>query len=128
MAKGAFPWTMGKASRPGAREKGRRAADICVKGSGSPVPVRVQRIAVAEKEISSKEGRDVILVDNVVDTNYYDTDNANSLPRIAGFFTSAMPFYHDRNVITIDSYDWTHGTGEDPPHEPSSDPCLNRPA
>ena len=76
----------------------------------------------------SREGRDVILVDNVVDTNYYDTDNANSLPRIAGFFTSAMADLHDRNVITIDSYDWTHGTGENPPHEPSADPCLNQPA
>ena len=76
----------------------------------------------------SKEARDVILVDNVRDDNFYDTNNANSLPRIAGFFSSAMTFFHDRNVITIDSYDWTHATGANPPHEPSADPCLNRPA
>ncbi|MEX1104406.1 MAG: hypothetical protein WED87_09155, partial [Dehalococcoidia bacterium] len=73
-------------------------------------------------------GREVVLVDNVRDDNYYDTDNENSLSYIAGFFTTAMPVFHDRNVITIDSYDWAHRTGEDPPHAPSTDPCLNAPA
>jgi hypothetical protein len=74
----------------------------------------------------NKQGRDVILVDNVRDDNYYDFNNSQALPRIAGFFTSAMPFFHDRNVITIDSFAWTYNTGPNPPHLPSTDPCLNR--
>lgn len=75
-----------------------------------------------------KTGRDVILVDNVRDDNWYDQDNANSNSYIAGFFTTAMPFYHDRNVITIDSWDWLHRTQEDPPHNPTTDPCTSAPA
>ena len=70
----------------------------------------------------------MILVDNVRDTNFYDTNNANSLPRIGGFYTGAMAFYHDRNVITLDSYDWVARTGADPVHTPSTDPCINSPA
>jgi hypothetical protein len=76
----------------------------------------------------SPEGKQVVLVDNVRDDNFYDTDNANSLPYIAGFFTSAMDFFHGRNVMSIDGYDWLHRTGADPAHDPSSDPCLNAPA
>jgi hypothetical protein len=75
-----------------------------------------------------KTGRDVILVDNVRDGNWYDRDNQNTYSYIAGFFTTAMPYYHDRNVITIDGFDWLHRTLADPPHDPSSDPCTSAPA
>lgn len=85
-------------------------------------------LGISHNAYKNPQGRDVILVDNVRDTNYYDTDNANSLPRIGGFFTSAMSFYHDRNVITLDSYDWIARTGADPVHTPSTDPCINSPA
>ena len=76
----------------------------------------------------SPSGKQVVLVDNVRDDNFYDTNNANSLTYIAGFFTSAMDFFHDRNVMSIDGFDWLHRTTADPPHAPSSDPCLNAPA
>jgi hypothetical protein len=76
----------------------------------------------------NNQARDVILIDNVRDDNYFDTNNANSLPYIAGFFTSAMSYYFDRNVITIDSWDWVHRTGANPAHNPSTDPCTNSPA
>ncbi|MBI5949193.1 MAG: hypothetical protein HY875_13735 [Chloroflexi bacterium] len=76
----------------------------------------------------NKAGRDVILVDNVRDDNYYDLNNANSYSYIAGFFTSAMPYYHDRNVITIDSWDWVHRTGATPLPAPTADPCTSAPA
>jgi hypothetical protein len=76
----------------------------------------------------SLSGKQVVLVDNVRDDNFYDTDNANTMPYIAGFFTSAMDFFHARNVMTVDGYDWLHRTGADPAHAPSADPCLNAPA
>jgi hypothetical protein len=85
-------------------------------------------LGISDRAYKNNQGRDVILVDNVRDTNFYDTDNANSLPRIGGFYTGAMAFYHDRNVITVDSYDWIARTGADPVHNPSTDPCINSPA
>jgi len=75
-----------------------------------------------------QQGRDVILVDNVRDDNFDDTDNAGSLPRIGGFYSGFLSFYHDRNIITLDSYDWIARTGADPIHTPSTDPCINSPA
>jgi hypothetical protein len=75
-----------------------------------------------------EDGRDVLLIDNVRDSNFYDTDNQNTFTYIAGFFTTAMPFFHDRNVITMDAFDWPHRTGADPLHEPSADPCTSAPA
>lgn len=73
-------------------------------------------------------GRDIILLDNVRDDNYYDPDNQSTFPYIAGFYTGAMGFYLDRNVITIDIFDWIHRTGANPPHAPSADPCTSAPA
>jgi hypothetical protein len=75
------------------------------------------------------DGDDVVaLIDNVRDENFYDTNNANRLTRIAGFFSSSLNELFDRNIMTIDAYDWLHLTGADPPHEPSSDACTNAPA
>ncbi|HKI23202.1 MAG TPA: hypothetical protein VKA24_07265 [Gaiellaceae bacterium] len=70
----------------------------------------------------------VVLIDNVRDENFRDFNNAHSLTRVAGFFSSGLNELFDRNIMTIDAYDWLHLTGADPPHEPSSDPCLNAPA
>ncbi|MDQ3891089.1 MAG: immune inhibitor A [Actinomycetota bacterium] len=70
----------------------------------------------------------VVLIDNVRDDNFYDTDNAHTLPYIGGFFWSFINDVHDRNVMTIDAYDWIHRTRANPPHEPSSDPCASAPA
>jgi Immune inhibitor A-like, MAM domain len=69
----------------------------------------------------------VVLVDNVRDANFYDfPENATY---IAGFFYSLFNELVDRNVMTIDSYDWAHRTGGDPPNEPvPGDPCASKPA
>jgi hypothetical protein len=66
----------------------------------------------------------VTLVDNVRDDNYYDFPAASTY--IAGFFSSAINFYVDRNVMTIDAFDWLHRTGANPPNEPTSDVCTSR--
>ncbi|MEM3617659.1 MAG: immune inhibitor A [Candidatus Bathyarchaeia archaeon] len=53
-------------------------------------------------------GRNVILVSNIRDTNYY----YYTYPYyIAGFYTTAFEYYFDRNVISIDCYDWEHRVG-----------------
>jgi hypothetical protein len=70
----------------------------------------------------------VVLVDNVRDENFYDEDNQQGLTYIAGFFYSVFNEYVDRNVMTIDAYDWLHRTRENPPNEPSEDLCTNAPA
>lgn len=72
--------------------------------------------------------RVVILVDNVRDPNFYDTDNANTLSRTAGFFWNLFNELTDRNVMTIDSFNWLANTTATPPHSPSADPCTNFPA
>jgi len=70
--------------------------------------------------------RVVTLVDNVRDDNFYDFENARTY--IAGFFSSQINELLDRNVMTIDAFDWLHRTGADPADEPTDDPCSSRPA
>jgi len=70
----------------------------------------------------------VILVDNVRDSNYFDTNNANSRSYIAGFYYSVFDNYFDRTVMSIDAWDWIHRTGTDPAHNPTTDPCTSAPA
>jgi Immune inhibitor A peptidase M6 len=75
------------------------------------------------------QGDDIaVLVDNVRDENFYDTDNSQSLTYIAGFFADSFNELANRNVMTIDAFDWIHRTGANPPHEPSTDPCTSAPA
>ncbi len=52
-------------------------------------------------------GRDIILVSNVRDANYY-TDFRFY---IAGFFSSSLEAYIDRNIISIDSHQWYRRVG-----------------
>jgi hypothetical protein len=54
----------------------------------------------------------VVLVDNVRDSNFYDF--ANNQTYIGGFFTSFFNELTDRNVMTIDAFDWVHRTGANP--------------
>jgi hypothetical protein len=68
----------------------------------------------------------VALIDNVRDDNFYTFPQAPTY--IAGFFTSQFNELFDRNVMTIDAFDWTHRTGPNPPDEPTADPCTSRPA
>jgi len=71
----------------------------------------------------------VVLVDNVRDENFYDTDNQSSFSYVAGFYTSFFDeVVLDRLTMTIDAWDWLHRTGANPPHEPTEDPCTSAPA
>ena len=68
----------------------------------------------------------VALIDNVRDDNYYTFPAAPTY--IAGFFSSQFNELFDRNVMTIDAFDWAHRTGANPPDEPTADLCTSRPA
>ncbi|WP_432513092.1 peptidase M6 [Kineococcus sp. SYSU DK001] len=70
---------------------------------------------------SGKGDRTVALIDNVRDQNYFDPTNENGRTYIAGFFSSAFNELVDRNVMTIDGFDWLHRTGTNPPDD-SADP------
>ncbi|MBA2956571.1 peptidase M6 immune inhibitor A [Nocardioides sp. MAH-18] len=68
----------------------------------------------------------VALIDNVRDDNYYDFPAASTY--IAGFFSAQFNELLDRNVMTIDAYDWAHRTGDNPADAATADPCTSRPA
>lgn len=51
---------------------------------------------------------DVILISNIRDENYYFADYPYY---IAGFYSSYYASAFDRNIITIDAYDWANRTG-----------------
>jgi Immune inhibitor A-like, MAM domain len=71
----------------------------------------------------------VVLVDNVRDTNFRDLNNTQGFSYIAGFFSSQLNALFDRNVMTIDAFDWLHRTGANPPNEPvPGDNCASAPA
>jgi hypothetical protein len=61
--------------------------------------------------------RTVALIDNVRDQNYFDPTNENGRTYIAGFFFSTFNELLDRNVMTIDGFDWLHRTGTNPPDD-----------
>jgi hypothetical protein len=67
----------------------------------------------------------VALIDNVRDDNFFDFPAAPTY--IAGFFFSLFNEFMDRNVMTVDAFDWLHRTGANPPDNPTSDPCTSRP-
>ncbi|MCU7728676.1 immune inhibitor A [Actinoplanes sp. KI2] len=68
----------------------------------------------------------VTLVDNVRDDNYYTFPTAQTY--IAGFFSAQLNELFDRNVMTIDGYDWKHRLGADPADDPTDNLCTSRPA
>jgi hypothetical protein len=68
----------------------------------------------------------VALIDNVRDDNFYTFPAAPTY--IAGFFSSQFNELLDRNVMTIDAYDWEHRTGANPVDAPTADLCTSRPA
>ena len=71
----------------------------------------------------------VVLVDNVRDDNFRDLNNTQANSYIAGFFSSGLNEIFDRNVMSIDAFDWLHRTGANPPHEPvPGNNCTSAPA
>ena len=53
-------------------------------------------------------GRTVILINNIKDQSYYDP---NYPSYIAGYFSPAISDFVDRNVMTVDCFDWLNRTG-----------------
>jgi hypothetical protein len=68
----------------------------------------------------------VTLVDNIRDDNYFDFPKV--ITYTAGFFSRTLTELVDRNVITLDAYDWKHRLGAAPANDPTDDLCTNRPA
>jgi len=52
-------------------------------------------------------GKTMIMVFNIVDTNYNDPDYPYY---VVGFYTPNTPYYYDRNIINIDCFDWDNRT------------------
>ena len=70
----------------------------------------------------------VTLVDNVRDDSYFLGPVA-APTYIAGFFSTQFNTLMDRNVMTIDAFDWLHRTGANPPAgDVTTDVCTSRPA
>ncbi|AEV83882.1 hypothetical protein ACWT_2559 [Actinoplanes sp. SE50] len=77
-------------------------------------------------DFSGDGDKTVTLVDNVRDDNYFHFPERPTY--IAGFFSAQLNELFDRNVMTIDAYDWQHRLGADPKNEPTDDLCTSRPA
>jgi len=83
-------------------------------------------IAAAGIDFAGDAGHTVTLVDNVRDPNFYDFPKNKTY--IAGFYAPIFNQLTDRNVMTIDAFDWIHRTGANPANDPSADLCKSRPA
>lgn len=59
---------------------------------------------------SDESGRQVVLVSNIRDDSYYDPTYPNY---IAGFYSPTFEAYFDRNIMSIDAYDWENRVGPD---------------
>jgi hypothetical protein len=67
----------------------------------------------------------VTLVANFRDENFSDITFPSY---VAGYHSSGINAFVNRNVMSIDSFDWAHRTGPNPPNEPSTVLCDNKPA
>ena len=73
----------------------------------------------------------VTLVMNIRDENYFDLNNTNGFGYVVGYHSSGINDLVDRNVMTIDAFDWVHRSGANPPNEPvtgADAACKSRPA
>jgi len=78
----------------------------------------------------SGDGDNVVaLIDNIRDRNFYDYNNEHGYGYTGGFFSGIFNELVDRNVMTIDAFDWIHRTGATPPDNPvPGDFCRSAPA
>ena len=82
---------------------------------------------VKDLDFSGDGNKVVTLVDNIRDENFYDFPKNQTY--IAGFFSRQFNELADRNIMTIDGYDWAHRTGVHPKNQPNPDDiCVSRPA
>ena len=63
---------------------------------------------------SGDGNKTLALISNVRDANFYAPDSPDGKTYIAGFFSPTFNEAYDRNVMTIDSYDWAQRTGANP--------------
>ena len=71
----------------------------------------------------------VVLVDNIRDEQFFDFDNSQDFGYVVGVFSSALDELFDRNMMTVDAFDWLHRSGSRPRNEPvSGDNCKDAPA
>ncbi|WIM99068.1 immune inhibitor A [Actinoplanes oblitus] len=92
----------------------------------STPPDRAGANASMDGDFTGDGDKTVTLVDNVRDDNYFHFPERPTY--IAGFFSAQLNELFDRNVMTIDAYDWQHRLGADPKNEPTDDLCTSRPA
>jgi immune inhibitor A len=77
---------------------------------GSNSTLVVPSLGIGPGYYDDPAGRQVVLVSNIRDDNYYDP----TYPLyIAGFYSPSFEFYFDRNVMSIDAFDWADRTGPD---------------
>jgi hypothetical protein len=92
----------------------------------STPPSRDGADAAMDGDFTGAGDKTVTLVDNVRDANYYHFPDA--VTYVAGFFSPQLNELFDRNVMTIDAYDWLHRMDANPPSDPTDDLCTSRPA
>ncbi|MBF8255641.1 MAG: Immune inhibitor A peptidase M6, partial [Anaerolineales bacterium] len=78
-------------------------------GSNALLPSLVPpSLGITPDYYADSAGRQIVLVSNIRDDNYYDS----TYPLyIAGFYSSTLEAYFDRNVMSIDAFDWANRTG-----------------
>jgi hypothetical protein len=81
---------------------------------------------VLQGDFGGDGDKTVTLVDNVRDDNFFHFPD--SATYVAGFFSAQLNELLDRNVMTVDAYDWVHRSGATPPDAPTDDLCTSRPA
>jgi hypothetical protein len=92
----------------------------------STPPDRDGSNAQLDGDYTGNGDKTVTLVDNVRDDNFYEFPANPTM--IGGFFSSNFNELFDRNVMTIDAFDWAHRSGANPPDEPTDDLCTSRSA
>ncbi|MGX6607393.1 peptidase M6 immune inhibitor A [Micromonosporaceae bacterium Da 78-11] len=92
----------------------------------STPPDRNGAEAAMDGDFTGDGDKTVTLIDNIRDPNYFDFPT--SVTYVAGFFSQQLNELFDRNVMTIDAYDWKHRFGADPADDPTEDLCSSRPA
>jgi hypothetical protein len=87
----------------------------------------VPGLAAAGLDFSGDGARTVTLVDMIRQPNFYEFPKNQTY--IAGFYAPIFNQITDRNVITVDAFDWAHRTGANPPDAPKpGDLCVSRSA
>jgi hypothetical protein len=96
---------------------------------GVPQPRNGSAASDRRYSSASRSSRVVVLVDNVRDENFYDLNNTRNVPYVAGFYDDDLTDAVDRNVVTLDAFDWPHRLRATPPHAPvPGNNCTSAPA